>query len=237
MKVWLNEWVMDAVKLVAREKGTIEGWGVPFGGPMNGRDMDGEAFTRATNLYLDAYEKRPLLYNHGGDDLVRWTPVGQQTKATRRERGIWVEAQIDMAKEYSELLLELLGQEMLGFSSGANPRSVAKSADGLITEWFWNELSLTPTPANPFAMVSVKSQQPVIGIKSQLAIFGELGRLPDADEALELARPYLKADPITERVEAMEKRLSEMVEARKERLQSAELARLRLEHEHIMLEG
>ena len=79
---------------------------------------------------------------------------------------------------------------MLGFSSGANPRSIAKSADGVITEWFWTELSLTPMPSNPYAIVSVKSGHPVIGIKSQHEIFKKLGRLPNADEAMEHAAGY-----------------------------------------------
>ena len=51
---------MDAVKLVDVDKGLIEGWAIPFGGPMPGeKDLDGEAFTKETELYLDNYPSRP----------------------------------------------------------------------------------------------------------------------------------------------------------------------------------
>ena len=51
---------MEAVKLVDIEKGLIEGFAIPFGGPMPGnKDLDGEAFSKDTELFLDAYEKRP----------------------------------------------------------------------------------------------------------------------------------------------------------------------------------
>ena len=59
---------MDAVKLVDVEKGLVEGWAIPFGGPMpGGKDLDGEAFSKDTELFLDAYDKRPstVLPRHG----------------------------------------------------------------------------------------------------------------------------------------------------------------------------
>ena len=59
---------MDAVKLVDIDKGLIEGWAIPFGGPMpGGKDFDGEAFTPETELYLGNHETRPLKYHHGKD--------------------------------------------------------------------------------------------------------------------------------------------------------------------------
>ena len=62
---------MEAVKLVDIDKGLIEGWAIPFGGPMpGGKDLDGEAFTKDTELYLNAYPSRPLLYHHGKDSLT-----------------------------------------------------------------------------------------------------------------------------------------------------------------------
>ena len=62
---------MDAVKLVDVEKGLVEGWAIPFGGPMpGGKDLDGEAFSKDTELFLDAYDKRPILYFHGMDKAL-----------------------------------------------------------------------------------------------------------------------------------------------------------------------
>ena len=228
---------MDAVKFVDRSEGIIEGLAIPYGGPMDGRDLDGEAFDKDTKFYLDAYEKRPILYRHGTDELLRFSPVGTQTKATRREQGIWAEGVIDKASEYADLLLALVDKGMLGFSSGAAPRSVAKSADGLITEWFWQELSLTPDPANPFAIVSAKSKQPVIGIKAQAEILKKLGRLPDANEAQELAAPYMQqAEGSADKVESRLAALEQDRDARDAALK-AKVRLLTVEHERIIHGG
>ena len=36
--------------------------GVPYGGPNNGRDSDGEYFSAQTKLYLDKYPTVPAVY-------------------------------------------------------------------------------------------------------------------------------------------------------------------------------
>ena len=235
---------MDAVKLLDREKGLVEGWAIPYGGPMNGRDLDGDAFTPATKLYLDAYEKRPLLYHHGMDATMGFDPIGQVTKATRKERGIWAEAQLDMANEYKDVLLALLGDEMLGFSSGAHPRSVAKTADGIITNWFWNEESLTPMPSNPYAVISAKSGRELVPVKAQMAIFKKLGRLPNPEEAEELAEEYLKprqgiADDlkgyIDDRMEQLRTEISGLKQTPAEVVKDKELTMRQLELENMRL--
>ena len=167
---------MDAVKLVDVEKGLIEGWAIPFGGPMpGGKDLDGEAFTPETELYLPNRETRPLKYHHGKDVTLGHHKIGMDMKATRKEPGIWLEAQLDMGHRYAEVLKELLGEGWLGFSSGAMPSTVAKTADGLITSWEWYETSLTPTPANPFSMIAAKSADTV---DPWVAIATKSGRRP-----------------------------------------------------------
>ena len=189
---------MDAVKLVDVEKGFIEGWAIPFGGPMpGGKDFDGEAFTPETELYLGNHETRPLKYHHGKDVTIGHHKIGMDTKATRKERGIWLEAQIDMGHQYAEVLKELLGEGWLGFSSGAMPSTVSKTADGMITSWEWYETSLTPTPANPFSMITAKSadaddpwvaiatksgRRPALQLVEYAALRSHLGHLPDAGE-------------------------------------------------------
>ena len=136
-------------------KGLIKGLAIPFGGPVNGRDLEGEAFTKDTEFRLDWFSERPLLYQHGWDKELRLAVVGRQTKATVQERGIWAEAQLDMAHEYAKDVAGLLGKQALYFSSGAHPNHVRTTSAGLITEWPWIELSLTPTPANPYAVINV----------------------------------------------------------------------------------
>ena len=46
------------------------GWrvlGVPYGGPIDGRDLDGEAFTPETDIWLKVGDKVNLTYYHGFD--------------------------------------------------------------------------------------------------------------------------------------------------------------------------
>ena len=50
------------------------GWrvlGVPFGGPIVGRDLDGEAFTPETDIWLKVGDKVNLTYYHGFDPDTR----------------------------------------------------------------------------------------------------------------------------------------------------------------------
>ena len=216
---------MEAAKLVDAEKGLIEGWAIPFGGPMpGGKDLDGEAFTPETEFYLPNYTARPLKYHHGKDVTLGHHKIGVEVKATRKERGIWLEAQLDQAHLYVDMLKELLGEGWLGFSSGAIPNTVAKTSDGIITSWEWSETSLTPTPANPFSMITAKSvavgdpwvaiatksgQQPALQLVEYAALRSRLGRLPDAGDVAvwmtEKTQTDAKPDAtLVARVEALE---------------------------------
>ena len=154
----------NSVKIIDAEKGLIEGLAIPFGGPKNGRDLDAQFFSKDTDFLLGDYEKRPLRYHHGKDTVVQWERVGFQVKADIRDEGVWVQAQIDLASEYAERLQKLLssedadGNDVLKFSSGAQEHGVLIDwSTGSIKRWPWVELSLTPTPANPYAVVETKT--------------------------------------------------------------------------------
>ena len=176
---------MDAVKLVDVEKGLVEGWAIPFGGPMpGGKDLDGEAFTKESELYLDVYDKRPVLYFHGMDKALGVGPIGAEVKWEQKDGGIWLEAQLSKSGKYQEHVLELARRGLLGFSSGANPRSVVKSASGLIERWMWMETSLLPIPSNPFGMATMKAlgaSEPM-PVSDQMQLCEKLGHFPDAGE-------------------------------------------------------
>ena len=180
--------VMDAVKLVDIEKGLIEGFAIPFGGPMpGGKDLDNEAFSKETELYLDAYDKRPLLYMHGMDKALGVGPIGAEVKWEQKDDGIWLEAQLSLSGKYQGHVLELARRGLLGFSSGANPRSVVKSASGLIERWMWMETSLLPIPSNPFGMATMKAHgyEKGINLHDQVLICEKMGHFPDAGEVAE----------------------------------------------------
>ena len=148
---------MDAVKFVADSEDRIEGLAIPFGGPADGKDLDGETFTKDTDLALDWYpEGRPVLYDHGIDASVGVQVIGRQTAAKTTDEGVWVEAQLNRAYRYWDKVKELVSDGKLYFSSGSVPHLVETTRDGVIKRWPWIENSLTTTPANPYATVSVK---------------------------------------------------------------------------------
>ena len=166
------------MKLVDVEKGLVEGWAIPFGGPMpGGKDLDGEAFSKDTELFLPAYDKRPLLYFHGMDKALGVEPIGAEVKWEQKDGGIWLEAQLSLTGKYQEHVMELARRGLLGFSSGANPRSVVKSASGLIERWMWMETSLLPIPSNPFGMATMKALGADAGLRPDAAM-REAGSLP-----------------------------------------------------------
>ena len=144
----------NAVKFANKSRGIIEGLAIPFGGPFAGKDFDGEDFGPDTDYALDWFPTgRPLLYHHGRDTALKTSIVGRQTEHELRDDGIWVTAQLDQSAKYRSMVESLIDQKALGFSSGAMPALVETTKDGHITRWPWVELSLTPTPANPYAAV------------------------------------------------------------------------------------
>ena len=142
----------SAVRAIDLDKGKLEGLAIPFGGPLNGRDLHGETFTKDTDFALDWFSERPLLYQHGQDKALKLVPVGRQTTNEMKDDGVWAQAQMDTSNEYWGKIQELVDKGRLYFSSGSMGHLVQKSA-GIIKQWPWVELTLTPNPANPYAVL------------------------------------------------------------------------------------
>ena len=142
---------MDTVKFVDGADDRIEGIAIPYG-----RDLDGEAFTKDTNLALDWYDSRPLLMQHGQSPVFGLKAVGRVTKVEARDDGLWAEAIIDASERYKARLRQLVQDGHLSFSSGSSGNYTQKATDGTIRAWPFVELSLVPNPANPNAVVAVK---------------------------------------------------------------------------------
>jgi hypothetical protein len=145
----------NALKFADGSDDIIEGPGMPFGGPIQGKDIDGEDFGPDTDFCIEWFGEsgRPLLYHHGLDGNVKTAVVGRQIGFEVHDDAVWVRSQLDKSSRYHKVVSELIAKGALGYSSGAMPHLVTKSASGHITRWPWVELSLTPTPANPAAQV------------------------------------------------------------------------------------
>jgi hypothetical protein len=151
-----------AVKFIDRPAGRIRGLAIPFGGPVNGKDLDNQAFSAKTDFAFDWFPHgRPLLYRHGLDGAVKMTAVGRQlTHEVDPEVGVWAEAQLDMSNRYADAISGLIEKRALGFTSGSVKHLTQADAAGNIVRWPWIEESLSPMPANPWATVDpVKTLQ------------------------------------------------------------------------------
>ena len=142
--------------------------GVPFGGPIKGRDMDGEAFHEDTDIVLKVGDKRPVTYYHGfgpDDPAEKQTPpaiIGEAIYTGKDARGHWFDLALDTEEELA-LRLMAAGSDGVKASSGAVSHLVRKSAGGLIDVWPVGELALFDTnewrkPANEFAVIEAKAE-------------------------------------------------------------------------------
>ena len=163
---------VDAEKrMKADSEYTIPGWrvlGVPYGGHIQGRDTDGEAFHPGTDVWLKVGDHVNLTYYHGFDaedpGKAQETPamIGRAIYTGKDDRGHWFEPMLDEGEPLAQRLLSA-GVENLRASSGAVSHLVRKSAGGLIDVWPVGELALFDTnewrkPANELAVIEAKSE-------------------------------------------------------------------------------
>lgn len=152
----------DEVKVTS--SGKVSGYLIRFGGT----DLDGDFFTqscdfgRPTNVG-DSF-KMNLYYAHGMDDVVGKETVGTG-RVVVKDAGLWYEGQIEISDEYRKMIAKLGQEGRLGFSSGAASHLVERKSVGnasQIIRWNLAEASLTPKPAEPRNMASVKSLKSLV---------------------------------------------------------------------------
>jgi len=139
--------------------------GMPFGGPIEGRDAEGEAFTKNTDPWLEIGETIPVTYYHGfgpdSPDEVQDPPIriGRAKFSGVDERGFWFETRLDPDEPLTKRLL-VEGAEVKA-SSGAISHLTRTKPGGLIATWPVRELALFDVnewrkPANDFAVIEWK---------------------------------------------------------------------------------
>ena len=197
--------------------------GVPFGGPIKGRDMDGECFTEQTDIVLKIGDKRPVTYYHGfgpDDPQEKQTPpviIGEATYTGKDARGHWFDLALD---DEEELALRLLaaGVEGVKASSGAVSHLVRKSAGGIIDVWPVGELALFDTnewrkPANEFAVIEAKAEvfteaipeveETVDAVEDEAEAITIKTLLPDQEEIKmeDMEKEVVQEQPVEEKID------------------------------------
>jgi len=161
----------------------VAGYGVVFGG----KDLEGETFTKETELELGYVPIKSIFYDHTLDAKANGS-LGKTLSEEIDDVGVWVEAQIDRSKDYANAVLELVGQGIIGFSSGTASH-LARRKNGKILRWPVVEYSLTPTPAEPRTL----------GVSQIKTLFDAAGlQMPEAFNEADEANAAEKSKGITE---------------------------------------
>ena len=134
----------------------IKGYAVRFTGPGD-TDLEGDYFTGETDF--GSVKEVGLYYQHGLDKELGRKRIGS-AKLDRKDAGLWMEAQMKLREDYEKAIEEMVRRKKMGISSGAAGHLVERvKTDGgnFISQWPIGEVSLTPTPAEPRNVVSLKS--------------------------------------------------------------------------------
>ena len=183
-----NTHIAGAIKIAG--DWALDVLGVPFGGPVRGRDAVGERFTPSTKIHQDLYPEIPAFYYHSydshgnpqGDPVI----IGKATYDHADERGHWYKVILDQTKEFAARVWEAAKNGVARASSGSIAHILRKTEDGDITNWPVVEMSLMDDAPGNFqaangyavALPAAKAAYQLAGLK-----FSEPSAPDDADAA------------------------------------------------------
>lgn len=140
----------------------VEGLAIRFNDPQSEnwadqRDLYETVFDKNTDFMLDAYpiEGKPLLFNHGYDEVIGAKPIGIIMRSELRDDGLWIEARLRELDQYVAMVKELDRRALmkagrgLGFSIAALSAGFRVSpTTGHVDVWPIAETSLTHVPGD-----------------------------------------------------------------------------------------
>lgn len=176
--------------------------GVPFGGPYNGHDSDGQTFTANTDLWLKDGQEIPVTYYHGfgPDSPETWqeTPVviGIAKWDHTDTKGYWFNVRLDSAEELAKRITNTKTEKVRA-SSGAIGHLVRLDGDEIST-WPLGELALFDTnewrkPANDYAVFMAKGGDTEVTAEAEMQ-----------SETVEDAPEHIKSDVLIQENNIME---------------------------------
>ncbi len=157
--------------------GKVGGYLVRYGNPKD-VDLEGDFFSKETDLGVDDEGSLPIYYQHGHDSVMKTRRIGRG-KVKYDDVGMWLEAQLEMRDEYERMIYEMASNGKLGWSSQAAGSLVERERIGKsshIKSWPIAEASLTPTPAEP--------RNVVLPIKSLLKPTAEESEKAEVEEVI-----------------------------------------------------
>ncbi|HTG95701.1 MAG TPA: HK97 family phage prohead protease [Pyrinomonadaceae bacterium] len=139
--------------------GRVGGYGVLFT-TADDPDLQGDYFTKSTDLELNGRESLLAMWDHGLDSVLKRRRLGRATYRVD-DAGVWFETKLNESDDYEKAVYGLAKAGKLGWSTGSAPHLVervpVKKAFEL-KSWPIIEVSLTHMPVEPrTAAVPLKS--------------------------------------------------------------------------------
>lgn len=181
-----------------------ETYAVLFGSP-DKRDLLGTYFDKGTNYYLDWYNERPWLYNHGTrpQQLVqtRSQRIGMWDEIGMDDQGVFVRGELDVSHRYWEAVKQLVDDGILHPSSGTVDYMMRVAPDGHVDDWPVVEVSSTPQPGEwRTSPISAASQRAVEMLSEGVSTQGR-HTMSLTDKLKEVLSPRRDADVEADEVE------------------------------------
>lgn len=131
-------------------EGRVGGYGVLFTSA-DDPDLQGDYFTKSTDLELDGRESLLAIWDHGLDSVLKRRRLGR-AKYRVDDAGVWFETKLNEADDYEKAIYGLAKAGKLGWSTGSAPHLVERVPVRKAFElksWPIIEVSLTHTPMEP----------------------------------------------------------------------------------------
>lgn len=132
--------------------GRVAGMGLLFT-TINDPDVEGEFFTKSTNIGMGVGDRRDIYYRHGVHPIIQDRELGTATLKEIDEEGAFFEGELNLRDKYEKYIYKLAEMGKLGWSTGALTHLLKKEIKELggkkateIKKWIIGEISLTPCP-------------------------------------------------------------------------------------------
>lgn len=141
---------------------TIQILGLPYGGPNDGKDNDGQWFSAQTDFMDGVIEHPALMFLHGTTNNFTPETVGTIIKRWYDRSGGWFEAELDPNSSYFDQIVSAHKSNNLRASSGVVPASFDyDKSTGHINTWLVGEVSLVDlregyVPSNGYAITKAE---------------------------------------------------------------------------------
>lgn len=130
--------------------GRVGGYGVLFTSA-DDPDLQGDFFTKSTDLELDGRESLLAIWDHGLDPVLKRRRLGR-AKYKIDDVGVWFETRLNESDDYEKAIYSLAKAGKLGWSTGSAPHLVERVPVKKAFElkaWPIIETSLTHMPVEP----------------------------------------------------------------------------------------